>query len=151
MKITNGKTHQTIIPQGLLLLAVLGAFLACSTAAFAASQTSVVLPYDGPNAVPLSVADGGIHENARGYVTFKTARGGGWDVTVQLSDAAVRFPYFIKSNHILLATLTTNKKGNGQVQFHVTATEANDLSENISIFSSLPPAFLHLFYAANRM
>ncbi|MHC1769648.1 MAG: hypothetical protein AB9869_36100 [Verrucomicrobiia bacterium] len=150
-------TLQNLMKTGALLSAAISLLLASSTPALAGTQTTVFWVFDGCDscgldgaavlATDLEVTDGGIHANAHGYVTFKTARRGGWDVTVKLFDAAPGFKYLIKSNHILLGEMTANTKGLGTFQFHVTAQLADQLGPNINLFSSL--SAVHLFYAAN--
>jgi hypothetical protein len=116
----------------LIALVVIGMVLACSTTVYAGSYTSVFWPADDGSLV---TADGGIHKNAHGYVTFRTSRYG-CDVTVYLSDAAKSYPYVVKSGGKDIGTLTTNKKGNGQFTFRVTDPSDPDiLGEVVAIWT----------------
>jgi len=153
----------------MMRLAVTGLVLACATAVFAATMTSVFVPFDylpfPDNETPLDLTteEGGIHANAHGYVTFKTSRSGGVDVTVQLWDAAKSYTYSVQaygaggSRH----EFTTNKRGYGGLQFHV--KDARTLGQWINIYSAhtqyypqgwpevaaTPGVTVHLWYAYN--
>jgi len=134
--------------KALIVLAVMGMVLACSTNVFGATKTSVFWATKS-----LSTADDGIHANAWGYVTFKTSRRGGVDVTVQLWSAAKSYAYVVQSKSQYIGTLTTNKKGNGQLGFHVTdPSDPNDiLGEVVGIWTKWTPIGTHiqLLYAFN--
>lgn len=130
----------------LIILAVIGVVLACSTAVFAASQKSWFMAYNIP---PLATVDHGIHANAHGWVTFKTARAGGWDVRVQLLNAAKSCTYSVQAHGpgSTRATLTTDKMGNGGLQFHV--TNPTSLAECIDIYVDSWGVDVHLWFAYN--
>ena len=107
----------TIMKKRMMVLAIMGMFLACAQAVLAASWTSVLMDSWGY----LSTAEDGIHAQAHGNVTFTTPkRGGGADLTVKLSNAAKSYSYLLISNGTLLGTFTTDKHGNGSLQVHVT-------------------------------
>lgn len=151
----------------MMQLAVTGLVLACATAVLAATMTSVFVPFDHlprpDNEIPLDLTteEGGIHAKAHGYVTFKTSRRGGVDVTVQLWDAARSYTYSVQaygaggSRH----EFTTNKRGYGGLQFHV--QDARTLGQWINVYSAhtqyiprngVPPTpgvTVHLWYAHN--
>jgi len=147
----------------MMQLAVTVMVLACATAVFAATQTQVFKVFDGytdPDGTytpptDLSQVEGGIHANLYGYVTFKTSRGGGVDITVQVRSAAKSYAYVVNSNHIELGSLNTDKKGVGSLQFHV--ANPSDLGGNINLFTgdydvfTGAPIHIHLFYAINPL
>jgi hypothetical protein len=130
----------------LIILALIGVVLACSTAVFAASQKSWFMAYSIP---ALATVDHGIHANAQGWVTFNTVRAGGWDVTVQLLNAAKFCTYSVQAHGpgSTRATLTTDQKGNGRLQFHVTNPTA--LAECINIYVDSWGVDVHLCFAYN--
>ena len=145
--------------KSMMVLAVMGMFLACAQAVFAASQTRVFQVFDGCTiddgcnpAVPgtdLSVEEGGIHANGWGYATFKTTtKGGGVDVTVQLWGAAKLYTYSVQYGPGQPRyVFTTNNKGNGAVQFHLTNTSA--MGPWINIYSA--KTAVHLWCAQNPL
>jgi len=126
----------------MMQLAVTGLVLACATAVFAASQTSVLLVMDtNGDGVPmdLTLIENGIHANGHGYVTFNATRGGGCDVTVQLWDAAKSYTYLVfYKQGAVKPPFTTNKKGNGGITFHVNQVSEFAPSGWIVIFSANP-------------
>jgi hypothetical protein len=102
----------------LLLLAAMGVVLACSTSVFAASVTSRLQAGD---CVFVGEADGyGVHAYAYGYVTIQTAKKG-YDVTIQIWNAAPSYTYYAVSGTQFFGYLTTNAKGRGSLTVHVTA------------------------------
>jgi hypothetical protein len=147
----------------MMQLAVTVMVLACATAVFAATQTRVFMVFDGYTApdgtytppTDLSQVERGIHANLYGYVTFKTSRGGGVDITVQVRSAATSYAYVVNSNHIELGIFKTDKKGVGSLQFHVADPSA--LGGNINLFTgdydvfTGAPIHIHLFYAVNPL
>jgi hypothetical protein len=103
----------------MMQLAVTGLVLAWATTVFAGSIT---LRLQAGNC--LAQVDNGAHANGYGYVVIKTAKGGGYDVTWQLWNAAPRYSYWAKkpgtlSNPPEFQYLTTNAKGNGSLTVHV--------------------------------
>ena len=147
----------------MMRLAVTGILLACATAVFAATQTKVFMVFDGYTApdgtytppTDLSAVERGIHANLYGYVTYKTSRGGGVDITVQVWSAAKSYEYVVKSNYLELGRFKTTKKGVGSLQFHVADPSA--LGANINLWTGDYDVFtgqvihIHLFYAGNPL
>jgi hypothetical protein len=148
----------------MMQLAVTGMVLACATAVFAATQTRVFMVFDGytnpitGNITPptdLSQVERGIHANLYGYVTFKTSRGGGVDITVQVRSAAKSYEYVVKSNRIEPWRFKTNNKGVGSLTIHVADPSA--LGSNINLWTgdydvfTGEPIHIHLFYAGNPL
>jgi hypothetical protein len=100
----------------MLILAAMGTFLACSTTAFAATSITSRLQAG----TCLAQVDDGAHANGYGYVVIKAAKGGGYDVTFQLWNAASSYAYYAKSSAQFLGYLTTNEKGRGTLTVHLT-------------------------------
>ena len=140
----------------MLRLAVTGLVLACATAVLAATQTRVFMVFDGYTdpitgaytpPTDLSQVEQGIHANLYGTVTFKTSRGGGVDLTVQVRSAAKSYTYVVKSNHIELGRFTTDKKGAGGLQIPV--ADPSTLGSTINLWTT--DLTVHLFYAGNPL
>jgi hypothetical protein len=148
----------------MMRLAVTGLVLACATVVLAATQTRVFMVFDGYTdpitgtytpPTDLSLVEEGIHANLYGSVTFKTSRGGGVDITVQVRSAAKSYEYVVKSNHIELGRFTPDKKGVGSLQIHVADPSALGNTINLwtgdyDVFTGAP-IHIHLFYAGNPL
>ena len=120
----------------MMQLAVTVMVLACATAVFAANLTSGLWAFQ-INGVPNANLQQNIaHVNGHGWMTFKTARGGGWDVSVQLLSGAPRFTYIVRSNGIPRGIFTTDKKGNGVFTFHVKDASIPVLGDSINIWAA---------------
>ena len=125
--------------KSVVLLTVVGMLLACSTGVFAANLTSGLWAFQ-INGVPnVNLPQNKAHVNGYGWMTFKTARGRGWDVSVQLLSGAPRFTYIVRSNGIERGMFTTDKKGNGGYTFHVADASIPVLGDSINIWA----AFIH--------
>jgi len=126
----------------MVVLAVMGMVLACSQAVLAATLTSGLWAFQ-INGVPNVALSANIaHANGHGYVTFKTARRGGWDVSVQLLNGARSFTYIVRSNGIERGKFTTDKKGNGGLTFNAADASVPVLGDSINIwteFTHNPP------------
>jgi len=86
----------------MMQLAVTGLVLACATAVFAASQTSVLWAFQIGSVKNVDLSANAAHANGHGWVTFKSTQRGGIDVTVQLWDAAPRYTYLVMTVRLSL-------------------------------------------------
>jgi hypothetical protein len=124
----------------MIVLAVMGMVLACSQAVFA--QTSKLWVFDGlmgPDGnwirPPTDIVNfqGGIHANGHGYVTFQATKKG-VVVTVVLQQAAQKYTYSVQHGPLQDRNyLTTDKKGNGSVQFTVDVAHGGIMGGSIII------------------
>jgi len=124
----------------MMQLIVTGLVLACATAVFAASQTSVLWAFQVEGVPNVDRPENAAHANGRGWVTFKSTRGGGTDVTVQLWDAAPKYTYIVRANGVEYGRFTTAKNGNGAFTFRVANVSVLGDSVNIwARFEHVPP------------
>ena len=146
----------------MMQLAVTGMVLACSQAVFA--QTSLLWVFDGytkPDGTIIPPTDikhveGGIHSHGHGYVTFQANHDEGGvvvsvDVTVVLQQAAKSYTYSVQHAPwpVERHKLTTDKKGNGVVQF-TADVGPGEMSQFINIYNTTTPVKeIHLWYAYN--
>ena len=114
----------------MMQLIVAGLVLACATAVFAASQTTVLQDCNGT----LRTEERGIHKNANGYVTIQTYLDGSADVTVQLGQAAKLYKYVVRSHGEVLGTFTTDRRGSGGGTFRVSNVSA--LSQWVAVWET---------------
>jgi hypothetical protein len=132
--------------KAMTLLAFTVAALACCgpVSAAGSSLSSALWRYQidastPPNAL---VVQNGIHANGYGRVTFTSVRGGGVDITVQLSNGAPNFAYILRAGGIERGRFMTNKKGNATFTFHVADASVSVLGDSINIwayFVHFPP------------
>lgn len=111
---------ERIMRRTMLLLAMIGMYLAWSDTAFAAIEKTYFRPEPWT-----AIVEGGIHANLTGYVTVQLAKNGSALVTVQIQRAASNYTYVVKSLGKVIGTFRTNAKGTGSMQVTVADPNAN--------------------------